>query len=120
MKSSTGRTPRTARRTLRLPRRYHELGQLARRRGDLAEAESRLGEAIAVRRAFFGEQHVLTAESLAALGAARLAGKEPSSAQPLLEAAVVTLRRTLSADHPVVVFATRDLERARQTSAPAR
>jgi eukaryotic-like serine/threonine-protein kinase len=91
----------------------HELGQLARRRGDLAEAESRLGEALAMRRKFLGEQHILTAESLAAVGAARLAGNDPTSARQLLEEAVVILRRTLPASHPLVVSATRDLERAR-------
>jgi eukaryotic-like serine/threonine-protein kinase len=92
----------------------HELGQLARRRGDLAEAEARLGEAVAMRRQYLGPQHVLTAESLAALGAARLAAGDHSSARPLLEDAVALLRRTLPAGHPVVVAATRDLDRARQ------
>ena len=92
----------------------HELGQLARRRGDLAEAESRLGEALAMRRQVLGEQHVATAESLAALGATRLAGTDPSSARQLLEDAVRILRRTLPAGHPIVVFATRALEQARQ------
>jgi serine/threonine-protein kinase len=92
----------------------HELGQLARRRGDLAEAESRLVEALAMRRTFLGEQHVLTAETLAARGAARLAGNDPSNARQLLEDAVDILRRTLPANHPLVVSATRDLERARQ------
>ena len=77
----------------------HELGQLARRRGDLAEAESRLGEALAMRRKFLGERHYLTAKSLAALGAARLAGNDPTSARQLLEDAVVILRRTLPANH---------------------
>ena len=92
----------------------HELGQLARRRGDLVEAESRLGEAVEMRRKLLGEQHYLTARSLAALGAARLAGNAPASARQPLEEALVTLRRTLPANHPVVVSATRDLERARQ------
>ena len=78
----------------------HELGQLARRRGDLAEAESRLGEALAMRRKFLGERHDLTAKSLAALGAARLAGNDPASARPLLEDAVVILRRALPAATP--------------------
>ncbi len=92
----------------------HELGQLARRRGDFVEAESRLGEAVAMRRTFFGQQHILTAESLAALGSARLASPDPSTAPQPLEDAVVVLRRTLPADHPLVVSATHDLERARK------
>jgi hypothetical protein len=91
----------------------HELGQLARWRGDLVEAESRLGEAVAMRRELLGEQHYLTARSLAALGAARLAGKDPAGARQLLEDAVVNLQRTLPASHPLVVSAMRDLERAR-------
>ena len=92
----------------------HELGQLARRRGDLAEAESRLGEALAMRRRLLGERHYQTAKSLAALGAARLAGNDPASARQPLEDAVAILGRTLPANHPLVVAATRDLERARQ------
>ncbi len=92
----------------------HELGQLARRRGDLAEAESRLGEAVAMRRELLGDRHYQTARSLAVLGEARLAGKDPASARPLLDEAVVILRRTLLDTHPLVVSATRDLERARQ------
>jgi tetratricopeptide (TPR) repeat protein len=92
----------------------HELGQLARRRGDLAEAESRLGEALAMRRKVLGEQHFLTGETLAALGAARLAGNDLSNARQQLEDADVILRRTLPDSHPLVLSATRDLERARQ------
>jgi hypothetical protein len=67
-----------------------------------------------MRRTLFGEQHVLTAESLAALGAARLGGNELSTARSLLEEAIVILRRSLSANHPLVISTTRDLERARQ------
>ena len=92
----------------------HELGQLARRRGDLAEAESRLGEALAMRRKLLGERHYLTAKSLAALGAARLAGNDPASARQPLEDAVVISATRAPRDHPLVVSATRDLERARQ------
>ncbi|HEU4693121.1 MAG TPA: serine/threonine-protein kinase, partial [Vicinamibacterales bacterium] len=92
----------------------HELGELARRRGDLLEAEAQLSEAVAMRRKLLGDRHYQTARSLAALGAARLAGTDPVSARPLLDEAVVILRRTLPDAHPVVVSATRDLERARQ------
>jgi serine/threonine-protein kinase len=92
----------------------HELGQLARRRGDLAEAESRLGEALVMRRKFLRERHYLIAKSLAALGAARLAGNDPARARQPLEDAVVILRRALPGPHPLVVAATRDLERAQQ------
>ena len=67
-----------------------------------------------MRRELLGAQHYLTARSLAALGEARLVGRDPASARQPLEDAVVVLRRTLPADHPVVVSATRDLERARQ------
>jgi eukaryotic-like serine/threonine-protein kinase len=98
----------------------HELGELARRRGDLVEADARLGEAVAMRRQLLGERHYLTARSLAALGAVRLAGDDPSSARPLLEDAVVTLRRSFPAGHPLVISASRDLERARQARPPAR
>jgi serine/threonine-protein kinase len=92
----------------------YELGELARRRGDLVEAEARLGEAVAMRRELLGERHYLTGRSLAALGAVRLAGNDPASARPLLDEAVVILRRTLPDTHPLVVSATRDLERAQQ------
>ena len=92
----------------------YQLGQLARRRGDLAEADSTLGEVVAMRRKVLGERHYLTAKSLAALGAVRLAGNDPASARPLLEDAVVNLQRSFPASHPLVVSATRDLERARQ------
>jgi hypothetical protein len=67
-----------------------------------------------MRRELLGERHHLTAKSLAALGAARLAGNDPASARQLLEDALVILRRTLPDSHPLVVSATRDLERARQ------
>ena len=67
-----------------------------------------------MRRELLGERHYLTAKSLAALGAARLAGNDPASARQLLEDAVVILRRTLPSNHPLVVSTTRDLERARQ------
>ena len=67
-----------------------------------------------MRRKLLGERHYLTAKSLAALGAARLAGNDPASARQLLEDAVAILGRTLPATHPLVVSATRDLERARQ------
>jgi hypothetical protein len=66
-----------------------------------------------MRRKFLGGQHILTAESLAALGAARLAGKDVSTARQQIEDAVVILRRTLPATHPLVVSTTRDLERSR-------
>jgi hypothetical protein len=70
-----------------------------------------------MRRELLGERHYLTARSLAALGAARLAGKDPAGARQPLEDAIVTLRRTLPADHPVVVSTMQNLERARQTRA---
>jgi len=92
----------------------YELGELARRRGDLVEAEARLGESVAMRRKLLGERHYLTGKSLAALGATRLTGNDPASARQPLEDSVVILRRTLPADHPLVISATRDLERARQ------
>ena len=92
----------------------HELAPLARRRGDLAEAESRLSEALALRRKFLGEQRIFTAESLAALGATNLAGNNSSNARQPLEDAVVILKRSLPANHPLVVSTTRDLGRARQ------
>ena len=63
-----------------------------------------------MRRKFLGERHYLTAKSLAALGAARLAGNDPASARQPLDDAVVNLRRALPASHPLVVSATRDLE----------
>jgi hypothetical protein len=66
-----------------------------------------------MRRQLLGEQHVLTAESLAALGAVRLGGSAPSTARQLLEDSVVILRRALPASHPLVVSTTCDLERAR-------
>jgi hypothetical protein len=95
----------------------HELGELARRRGDLVEAEARLSEAVAMRRELLGEEHYLTAKTLAALGAARLAGTDPASARRPLEDAVVVLQRTFPADHPLVVSTMRDLDRARQIRA---
>jgi hypothetical protein len=67
-----------------------------------------------MRRERLGGRHVLTGETLAALGATRLAGPDPSDALPLLEEAVGVLRRMLPASHPSVVAATHDLERARQ------
>ena len=68
-----------------------------------------------MRRTIDGDPHYATAKALAALGAVRLAGNDPSSARPLLEEAVGNLQRSLPADHPLVVSAIRDLERARQT-----
>ena len=67
-----------------------------------------------MRRQLLGDRHYLTAKSLAALGAARLAGNDPASARLLLEEAVVSLRRALPENHPLVVSATRDLARAQQ------
>jgi hypothetical protein len=67
-----------------------------------------------MRRKLLGDRHYLTAKSSAALGAVRLAGNDPTSARPLLEDAVLNLRRALPASHPLVVSTTRDLERARQ------
>ena len=67
-----------------------------------------------MRRTFLGERHYLMAKSLAALGAARLAGNDPARARQPLEDAVVILGRTLPDTHPLVVSATRDLERAKQ------
>jgi hypothetical protein len=42
----------------------------------------------------------------------RLAGDAPSTARPLLDHSVAILRRALPASHPLVLSATRDLERA--------
>lgn len=95
----------------------HELGELARRR-DLGEAESRLAEALTMRRQLLGERHYLTAKTLAALGAGRLAGPDPAGARQLLEDAATSLQRTLPADHPLLVSTARNLDRARHLSGP--
>ena len=116
---SIGCEPRTARRTRRSPRpctswdNWRAAAATSPRRNHGSAKRSRCAA-----RSWRAAR--LTAKTLAALGAARLAGTRPVQRTALLEDAVAILRRTLPASHPFVVAATRDLERARQTSAPAR
>jgi serine/threonine-protein kinase len=84
------------------------LGQIRQARGDFVEAEALLGEALALRRRLFGDDHRDVARSLHALGALALERGDVAAAEAPLAAALERRRRLLGAGHPEYVESLRE------------
>ena len=87
----------------------NNMGLAAKAAGDLAAAEERLEEALSIRRAALGEEHVDVARTMVNAAGVKDARGDAEGAERDYEAALVLLRREFGEPHPDVAAALNNL-----------